>query len=203
MYARVASFEGRDTSRTDELIQRAREAGPGTVPGAKGFIGLLDRELGTSLSITFFDSEEAIRDAEQAFEDIAQNFPPELRGRRTSVDVYEVALFEGDADRAKAARVNSFEGSQDGIDDRVNRARSETLPALREMQGNVGMIALVDRTGGRLVGITLWESADALRASEVDADRMREEAAESGGQRIAGVDRYEVGIAQQLSEVRA
>jgi heme-degrading monooxygenase HmoA len=203
MYARVASFEGRDSSLTDELIQRAREKGPASVPNVKGFIGLMDRERGTSLSITFFDNEDEIRSSEQAFEDIAQNFPPEMRGRRTSVDVYEVTIFEGDAERAKAARVNTFEGSPDRIDDSVSSVRSETLPKLRDMAGNLGLISLADRKSGRVLGITFWESEDALRESEQDANRLREEAAKGGGQTIAGVDRYEVGIAQQLSEVRA
>jgi hypothetical protein len=203
MYARVASFEGRDASLTDELIQRVRDQGPSSVPDAKGFLGLFDRERGTSLGITFFDSEEAIRNSEQAFEDMAQQFPPEMRGRRKSVDVYEVTIFDGDAERAKAARVSTLEGSPESIDDSVSSARSETLPKLREVEGNVGAIGLADRRSGRVTVITLWESADALRRSEQQADRLREQAAESGGQQIVGVDRYEVALAQELSGVRA
>jgi heme-degrading monooxygenase HmoA len=203
MYARVARFEERDPSLTDELIQRARDRGPSSVPDVKGFIGLMDRERGTSLSIAFFDSEEAIRNSEQAFEDMAQHFPSEMRGRRTSVDVYEVTIFDGDAERAKAARVSTLEGSPDQIDESISKVRAETLPKLRDIKGNVGMIALADRRSGRVTAITLWESADALRESEQQADRLREQAAESGGQRIGGVDRYEVALAQQLSGVRA
>jgi heme-degrading monooxygenase HmoA len=203
MYARVASFEGRDASLTDELIQRVRDQGPSSVPDAKGFLGLFDRERGTSLGITFFDSEEALRNSEQAFEDMAQQFPSEMRGRRTSVDVYEVTIFDGDAERAKAARVSTLEGSPESIDDSTSKVQSETLPKVRELQGNVGAIGLADRRSGRVTVITLWESADALRLSEEQADRLREQAAESGGQQIAGVDRYEVALAQQLSGVRA
>src|SRR5438132_12536513 len=128
MYARVASFEGRDPSLTDELIQRVRDQGPASVPDAKGFIGLFDREQGTSLGITFFDSEEAIRNSEQAFEDMAKNFPSDMRGRRRSVDVHEVTIFEGDAERAKAARVSSLEGSPDQIEEGIEKIRSETVP---------------------------------------------------------------------------
>ena len=90
MYARVASFEGRDASLTDELVKRVRDQGPGSVPDAKGFLGLFDREHGMALGITFFDTEEAIRNSQRAFEDMAQNFPAEMRGRRASVDVSEV-----------------------------------------------------------------------------------------------------------------
>jgi len=203
MYARVASFEGRDSSLTDELIQRVRDQGPSSVPDAKGFLGLFDRERGTALGITFFDSEEAIRNSQRAFEDMAQNFPAEMRGRRTSVDVHEVMIFDGDAERAKAARVSSLEGSPDNIDDSVSKVQDETLPKVRELEGSVGVIGLANRKSGRFTVITLWESADALRQSEQRADRLREQAAKSGGQSIAGVDRYEVAVAQQLSGVRA
>lgn len=203
MYARVASFEGRDPSLTDELIERVRAQGPGTVPDAKGFLGLFDRERGTALGITLFDSEEDIRNSEQAFEEMAKNFPPEMRGQRRSVDVYEVTIFEGDAGRAKAARVNSFEGSPDRIDQGVANVRSEVLPRIREMQGNLGLLALADRKSGRVLGITFWESADALRASDQPADQLRQQAADSSDQRVVSVDRYEVAVVHQLSGVRA
>jgi heme-degrading monooxygenase HmoA len=203
MYARVASFEGRDSSLTDELIKRVRDQGPSSVPDAKGFLGLFDREGGTSLGITFFDSEEAIRNSEQAFEDMAQHFPNEMRGRRISVDIHEVTIMDGDAERAKAARVSSLEGSPGNIDEGVSKARDETVPKVRALDGNVGIIGLADRKSGRVTFITLWESADALRESEEQANKLREQAAKGGDQQIANVDRYEVAVAQQLSGVRA
>jgi heme-degrading monooxygenase HmoA len=201
MHARVASFEGRDPSLTDELVERVRQRGPAAVPEARGFLGLFDRERGAALGVTFFDSEQAIRDAEQAFEDMARDFPPEMRGRRTAVEVYEVTIQEG-GEEAKAARVSTLEGSPDRIDESVAKAREETLPKARELPGWRGAIGLADRRSGRVKLITLWESADALRATEEQADRLREEAAGYGGQRIAGVERYEVALAERLSDVR-
>jgi heme-degrading monooxygenase HmoA len=200
MYARVASFEGRDPSLTDELVERVRERSPSAVPDARGSLGLFDRERGTALGITFFDSEEAIRDSEQAFEDMAEHFPAEMRGRRASVETYEVTIQEG-GEGAHAARVSSLEGSPDRIDESVSKAREETLPKARELPGWKGVIGLADRNSGRVKLITLWESADALRATEEQADRLRKQTAESGGQRVTGVDRYEVAVADRLSEV--
>jgi heme-degrading monooxygenase HmoA len=202
MYARVASFEGRDPSLTDKLIERVRERGPSAVPDARGFLGLFDRERGNALGVTFFDDEEAIRRSEQAFEDMAQYFPPEMRGRRTSVETYEVTIDEG-AEGASAARVSSLEGSPERIEESVRKAREEVLPKARELRGWKGAIALADRSSGRVKLITLWESIEALRASEEQADRLRKQSAEIGGQRITGVDRYEVAIADRLSEVTA
>jgi heme-degrading monooxygenase HmoA len=203
MYARVASFEGRDPSLTDELIQRVREVGPSSVPDARGFLGLFDRERGTALGITFFESEEAVKSSEPAFEEMAQHFPPEMRGRRASVDVYEVGIHDGSGEGARAARVSSLEGAPDQIDEALERTSSETLPKVRELPGNVGAIGLADRASGRVKLITLWDSADALRTSEEQANRLRDDAAGSGGLRIAGVDRYEIEIAHELHRVTA
>jgi heme-degrading monooxygenase HmoA len=203
MYARIASFEGRDTSLTDELISRVRQGGPSSVPEAKGFLGLFDRERGTALGVTFFDSEEAIRKSEQAFEDMAKNFPAEMRGRRKSVDVYEVEIFDGDPERAKAARVSSLEGPSNKIDDSIRKVKSETVPQVRDVKGNVGLIGFADRKSGRVTVITLWDSADTMKKSEQQANKIREQAASFGDQRISGVDHYEVAVAQQLAAVHA
>ena len=135
MYARVASFEGRDASLTDELVKRVRDQGPVSVPDSKGFLGLFDREHGTALGISFFDSEEAIRNSQRAFEDMAQNFPAEMRGRRTSVDVYEVTIFDGDTERAQAARVSTLKGSRMSASARVSSSRRTRRTSLRTTSG--------------------------------------------------------------------
>ena len=51
------------------------------------------------------------------------------------------------------------------------------------MDGFKGMIALGDRQSGKTLGITFWESEEAMRASEEEANRLREESAEAGGTR--------------------
>ena len=45
-----------------------------------------------------------------------------------------------------------------------------------------------------MLGVTLWESEEAMRASEQEADRLREESAEASNQAIADVERYEVAL---------
>ncbi len=92
------------------------------------------------------------------------------------------------------ARVSTFEGSPDLIDEGLRQAREVVLPRGKQMDGFKGMIALGDRHSGKTIGITFWESEEAMRASEEEANRLREESAEAGGDTIAGVERYEVGI---------
>ena len=92
------------------------------------------------------------------------------------------------------ARVSIFEGSPDEIDEGLRQAREQVLPRARQMDGFKGIIALGDRQSGKTLGITFWESEEAMRASEEAANRLREESAEAGGGTVAGVERYEVGL---------
>ena len=195
MYARVAAFQNRDMGQIDGLITTIQDrirAGE-ELPGAKRFLMLIDREAGTSLGITFFESEEAIRAAEPTFERMGDEIPEDVRGRRTSVEIYEVAI-DDIADGARAARVSSLEGSQGGIDDGIAFIREQIIPEAADLTGWRGILTLADRQTGRAKTVTFWDGPESLRASEARADELRAQAADAMGDSIAGVDRYEVAL---------
>jgi heme-degrading monooxygenase HmoA len=87
-----------------------------------------------------------------------------------------------------------LEGSPAPIDQMLRQVREEVLPRAKQIDGFKGMIALGDRHSGKTLGITFWESEEAMRASEEAANRLREESAEAGGDTIVSVERYEVGL---------
>ena len=88
------------------------------------------------------------------------------------------------------ARVSRFGG---GGEARASAPSvDDLLPDLRSMDGFRGVLSLVDSGTGNALAITLWESEDAMRASEAKADEMRKELADSAGDQILGVERYEV-----------
>ena len=92
------------------------------------------------------------------------------------------------------ARVSTLEGPAELLDESLRLAREVVLPQGRLIEGFKGMIALGDRHSGRTLGITFWESEEAMRSSEQAAKRLREESAKAGGETIASVERYEVGF---------
>ena len=59
----------------------------------------------------------------------------------------------------------------------------------------MGIVMLVDRLTGTERTMTLWESLDALAASESAAKELRARAADEAGQRIVSVERFEVPLA--------
>src|SRR5215208_3863988 len=93
------------------------------------------------------------------------------------------------------ARMSIFEGPPHRIDEGLRQAREVVLPQAKEIDpGFKGIIALTDRQGRKMVGITFWESEEAMRASEEAANRLREQTVEVAGGMVAGVERYEVGL---------
>ena len=107
MYARIARFEGLDASRMDEQVAEIKaqiDEGPsGDLPvGApeevrtlmetvKRVLQLGDRESGTAIGVVFCASEEDMRRADAALNEMS---PGEGAGRRTGVEIYEVMLDE-------------------------------------------------------------------------------------------------------------
>jgi heme-degrading monooxygenase HmoA len=97
------------------------------------------------------------------------------------------------------ARVSTYQGPPDLIDQGVRFAQENILPKVGEIDGFEGVYFLVDRQSGKALSITLWESEEAMRASEQEANRLRSETAEAGGQEVMGVERYEVAISPERS----
>jgi heme-degrading monooxygenase HmoA len=92
------------------------------------------------------------------------------------------------------ARVISAQTAPDGVDSAV-RIAQEQLPGVREQPGFSGFYLLADRTSGKLVTISLWQSHEDLRAVEAPAAQLRGRAAGELGVTTSGVNVYEVAVA--------
>jgi heme-degrading monooxygenase HmoA len=92
------------------------------------------------------------------------------------------------------ARLTTLEAPPDRMDDATRFVQEQVLPQLQQMDGFKGFIALRDRGSGRLRGVALWESEEALRATEEAAARIRGGVAEATGGEVASVENYEVAV---------
>ena len=67
------------------------------------------------------------------------------------------------------------------IDAGITHMRDTVMPALEDIDGCVGLSLLVDRTSGRCIATSAWQSEEAMRASEESVRPIRDEAAELFG----------------------
>ena len=87
------------------------------------------------------------------------------------------------------ARVSTFQGPPDRTAEGIRVAREQILPAARLQDGFKGIYLL-----GKSLSITLWETEEDMKASEEAALRARTESAQTTGDVILSVERYEVAL---------
>jgi hypothetical protein len=101
MFVRIATFEGGDVDRIAQLVDERRQSGEIALPAGVRRIMVLNGER--RLFLAFFETRDELEAAEQEFDAMGDDIPEDIRGRRVSVDVYEVASDEalagGDASR--------------------------------------------------------------------------------------------------------
>ncbi len=90
------------------------------------------------------------------------------------------------------ARVTTIQGAPDKVDDARGHIQEQTLPQLQKMEGFKGFVALGDRQSGKLLGVSFWESEEALRATDEAVSSVRSGAAEAASGTVASVEEYEV-----------
>jgi heme-degrading monooxygenase HmoA len=92
------------------------------------------------------------------------------------------------------ARVTTIEGSSERLDEGLREIKEEVLPELQQQDGFRGFVVFDNRHNGELIGFSLWESEQALQASEEVGERTRRKSAQTMSDTIAGVERYEVAL---------
>src|SRR5262245_52998224 len=203
MWVRVATFEGGDTEKLDKLMDERMSSGEMPPPAGMQTVLILDDTNARKRKfLAFFDSRDALDAAEAGFDRQGDTIPEEIRGKRTSVHYYDVVVYDGDVEGAKAARVSLLEGSPESIDAGLEKTRGDTPPKVRSINGNVGAIGLADRDNGRVSMITLWDSTESMSASAPEADQLRQRTADMSEQKIAHVAQYDVSRAQTVAGVR-
>lgn len=193
MHARVATFENRDVSLSDELVGLVRSRSPEISRSLRHLL-FLDSRSRSAVGITFFESEDDLKGAERDFDRMGNEIPEVMRGRRTSVRSYEVVFDEPEGEPS-AARVTSLLSTPYRVRDMLLSVREQIFGEASELDGWRGALTLADLDTGHTKIVTFWASDDALRRSEIRETQLRGRVAAAGGASIAGIDRYDVTVA--------
>jgi hypothetical protein len=90
VFARIATFEGGNVDELRRMGEERMADGESGMP--EGVSRAMVLQGDRRLFVTFFDSREAMQAAEQRFESMGDEIPEDVRGRRVSVDTYEVVM---------------------------------------------------------------------------------------------------------------
>ena len=90
------------------------------------------------------------------------------------------------------ARSTTITADPQRMDDGIRMVRDEVMPAVQGMPGCVGLSMLVDRTSGRCIVTTSWDSMESMAATTDRTQDMRERVRDTMGGRDMSVDQWEV-----------
>jgi len=76
------------------------------------------------------------------------------------------------------ARSTTIQAQPAAIDAGIAHVRDEVLPALKQLDGFIGLSMMVDRGSGRCIATSAWQSEDAMLASADQVEPVRNRAAE-------------------------
>src|SRR3979411_2241893 len=89
------------------------------------------------------------------------------------------------------------------IDKGIALFKETVLPNARSTPGNAGGVLLVDRKAGSAIGITFWETTQALNASEQFGVSSRTQSVAQTGGSIIDVERFEQVLADRAQPPKA
>ncbi len=177
MFARVASFEGGDVEKLQQLNEERMNAGTMELPeGLRSAMVLQDHGSGRRLFVTMFDSREAVEAAQQRFESMGDEIPEEIRGRRTSVDVYEVVWQQDAKPRDEGAVITPAPSRSAAGDRSVEAPDVEAGCRRRLVDDEIEAVAEVERHVPLLERLEVAGVSRRVRTPETVLEEHRPEA---------------------------
>jgi heme-degrading monooxygenase HmoA len=92
------------------------------------------------------------------------------------------------------ARTTTMEAMPSSIDAGIAYVRDKVMPLLEGLEGHIGLSLLADRSSGRCITTSAWESEDAMRASGQAVQEVRSRAAEIFGGGSPTVEEWEIAV---------
>src|SRR3712207_3529081 len=98
------------------------------------------------------------------------------------------------------ARTTTITADPKRMHEGIADVRDNVMPAVAEMQGYTGLSMLVDKTSGRCIVTTGWESQEAIADSREKVMEMRRRAADRFGSRDTEVQEWEIAVMHRLHQ---
>jgi quinol monooxygenase YgiN len=211
MYCRVIRAKG-DPAKTEQGVKAYAEQVIPAMKQQKGFAGATlvgNRETGDSLSVTYWESEQALNDSGQAQQtQSVRKATLDLFGAKDpEIHHCEVAVLERfqPPKSGVAIRVNTLNGDPAKANQGIEFFRSKVLPVLQKEKDNGCRTAylFVDRSSGFALAGSAWDSKSQLEKSEALVTDLRRDAAQAMGSKDVKVEAMEVLFTEILQPAQA
>jgi Antibiotic biosynthesis monooxygenase len=92
------------------------------------------------------------------------------------------------------ARSTTIMARPESVDAGIAQVRDEVMPTLLEMDGCIGLSMIADRSSGRCIATSAWQTEEAMRATNEELQPARERIAETMGGGSPQVEEWEIAV---------
>ena len=197
MYARVTTFQARPGSIDDGIAYCRDEVLPliRDIDGCIGLSMMVDRKTGRCIATSAWETEDEMRASDEQLTAVRDRAGGIL-GAEPQVEEWEIGGLHRDHRTAEGActRVSWMDG-EPGQSGRMVEVFRGVMSTLESWDGFCSASLMVDRSTGRAVITTTWDSQAALEQTRPMADQMRAKAADDSGSRVSEVEEFELAVA--------
>lgn len=197
MYARSTTFQARPGSIDDGIAFCRDEVLPliRDIDGCIGLSMMVDRRSGRCIATSAWETEEAMRASRDQLTGV-RNHAGKILGADPQVEEWEIGGIHRDHRTSDGActRVSWMDG-EPGQADRMVEVFRGVMPTLERWDGFCSASLMVNRSTGRAVITTTWDSPAALEQTRPMADQLRAKAADDTGARVSEVEEFDLAVA--------
>ena len=207
MYARVVRVRGSAEGAEERTATFQREALPviREQPGFAGVVTLGDPGSGVGAVVTYWESEEAMTASAEVLAALRERMTAGQGLEVLSTEQYEINMLERRAAPVpgNAVRVTRANGNLDTAETALAQLRGEGLALASTLPGFRALISGIDRSSGRFMIASGWDTAADRDASEQATAELRARLAEVAGATNLEVDKLEVTLAEVPAGIRS
>jgi heme-degrading monooxygenase HmoA len=207
VYARSTNIQAQPTL-IDAGIAYVRDEVMPALQAMEGYIGLsmlVDRESGRCIATSAWETEDALRTSTEQAAPLRERAAEMFGGGPATVDQWEIGVLHRDhhSNDGACVRATWIKVPRDQADRAIEFYKSDVLPALEALEGFCSASLLINRSTGRAVSSSTFDSGGAMDRNREHARELRNDRTRELGADILDVGEFELAIAHLRVPERA
>jgi heme-degrading monooxygenase HmoA len=186
-------------ARTTTIIAYVRDEVMPALQEMDGYVGLsllVDRQSGQCIATSAWETDEAQRASAERIAPVRERAAQTFGGDASVAD-WEIGVLHRDHRSADGACVRAtwIRVPPDHADRAVEFYKTSVLPSLEDLEGFCSASLLINRSTGRAVSSTTFDSREAMQRNEDQAKELRNARTRELGAEILDVGEFELALA--------
>jgi hypothetical protein len=188
------------TSSIDDGIAYMRDEVMPELENIDGYVGislLVDRESGRCIITAAYETEDAMRAAAEKANQLRSQAAEKFGGNVEKIEEWEIGVLHRDHQSGAGACVRAVwvKLPPDQVERAIDFYKTSVLPSLEDLEGFCSSSLLIDRSSGRGVASTTFDSREAMDRNREQARELRNQRTRELGADVIDVGEFELAIA--------